>query len=154
MLLKVEEKVSGQKVCKDESMKAPESKGMIRESYEHLASLGNRIFFKNIGFGSSFFSKLERFDNLRFFRTSGCLESGAGAGLRVLRGCPSTVHPRPNNLIANKIRKTHQKSMLECEKRQVASLGVRQIFKIFRIARGMDKSYRLGTETVGDHVKR
>jgi hypothetical protein len=37
---------------------------------------------------------------------------------------------------------------------QIASLGVHQIFKIFRIAKSMAKSHRLGTETVGDHVMR
>jgi len=48
MLLKVEKTMSGQKVCKGESMKAESSKGMIRESYKHLASLVNFFFFKNI----------------------------------------------------------------------------------------------------------
>jgi len=37
---------------------------------------------------------------------------------------------------------------------QIASLGKEKNFKIFRIARGMDKLHRLGTETVGDRVKR
>lgn len=46
MLLKVEKAMSGQKVCKGESMKTRISKGMIRESYEHLAKLGVCEFFK------------------------------------------------------------------------------------------------------------
>ena len=49
---------------------------------------------------------------------------------------------------------TSKKSIVVTKTQQIASLGVRQIFKIFRVARGMDKSHRLGTETVGDHVKR
>jgi len=71
MLLKIEKTMSGLKVCKGESMKTRISKGMIRESYEHLALLGILVFFK-----------------------------------------------------------------------------------IFRVARGMGRSHRLGTETVDDHVKR
>ena len=47
MLLKVEKTMSGQKVCKGESMKTRTSKGMIRESYEHLGKLGNSVFRKN-----------------------------------------------------------------------------------------------------------
>jgi len=49
MLLKVEKKMSGQKVCKGKSMKAPVLKGIKRKSYKHLASLGNFFSFKNLG---------------------------------------------------------------------------------------------------------
>jgi len=46
MLLKVEKTMSGHRVCKCESMKAPESKGMIREPSGQPASLVVCEFFK------------------------------------------------------------------------------------------------------------
>lgn len=69
MLLKVEKTMSGLKVCKGESMKAPESKGMIRESYKHLASLEEFFFFKifaPINMGSGAFNLPSTVEELPF----------------------------------------------------------------------------------------
>jgi len=65
MLLKVEKTMSGQKVCSRKSMKAGGSKGMIRESYEHLDKLGNFFFFKNFGLSGAINGKRTH----RFFGT-------------------------------------------------------------------------------------
>jgi len=113
--------MSGQKVCKGKSMKAPESKGMIRESYKHLATLGNRIFFKNfapiiVGSGALYLPStseelrkaygIQRFSHLRELgrtvvsKLGNCLGSGGVWGLRRLRvrracvcGCVAASRP-------------------------------------------------------------
>jgi len=65
--------MSGQKVCKVGSMKAPESKGMIRESYKHLAKLGKFFFFKNFYINNHSLTELVH---------SVVSELGAGCGTR------------------------------------------------------------------------
>jgi hypothetical protein len=44
--------------------------------------------------------------------------------------------------------------MLDKTSQQTGELKNGKFFKIFRIAKSMDWSHRLGTETVGDRIKR
>jgi hypothetical protein len=79
--------MSGQKVCKEKSMKPRAFGGMKRKSYKHLAKLGNGKKFK-ISVRIAVFFAVRRLTK----RTSA-----------TTRECA--------------------KSMLECEKRQIAKLG-------------------------------
>jgi len=125
MLLKVEKTMSGQKVCKGESMKAPESKGMKRKSYKHLAKLGKFFFFKIfrttiVELGAFYLPSyseelrktccVQRFSQLRELGCSAAAKLGIDLGsgswrvlrrLCVRRGYPSTVPLRRADLFAS-----------------------------------------------------
>jgi len=188
MLLKVEKTMSGQKVCKGESMKAGISKGMIRESYKHLASLGVCEFFKifrtiqhrasalSISSSSEELQKagcMQRFSHLIEHSCTVVSKLGVGLGsggwrvlrrLRVLLAvlpccraahrpsctaepiCSQGVSPKSAQIARypcvlsrfgqRRVRKTHKKSIHECEKRQRALLVRRQIcYRIHRCNR-------------------